>query len=1345
MQTEEYTKTQEIPPEEIREIRQSLKLSQAEAGELLGGGPSAFTKYENGSIKPSVALIKVLRFLQKRPEELAVITGRETQVNKPATTPFDVTSEHVSALKPRDFSTLVEKLLSSEAIEWNLPLDGIHVASQTTVSDGGEDARIEWQDGPERTNFLPNRLCQFQLKTGKISPAEAGEEVLTPKNRLKSMILKVLENRGSYIMLCSMPYTQKLIDRRLDNIRKNLQDQGFEDPFVRFYDSSKIALWVNYHPCIAIWLLRKTSPGLIDPSFGNWEHWSGRPEHYNSPWVDDLRLPSFREKLRSIVEIPKGVARVVGLSGIGKSRLVLEALSPTETEKSSGVKLSDLVLYAVESEVGSHKIKEYAWNLVNSGKRTMLVVDRCSEETRIDLTNIAKHSNSCLSLVTINWDIPHNTEKSENTIVVGKPESSFVENIVKSLAPDIIEPDRQRIIAFSEGDITCARIIAESWKQKGLTASENEDFLIQKFLGRDSNEYVYETAMLISALGGVEMEKAYGEKIELGEVVKFSKTLSVESFRGAMRKLKMRGVIRQQGSYVILKPNHIALSLAQRQWEEWKRNQWEEILVGTLPERLRARAVKQLALLNTKSIATDVVRCICGNRRFWHLPEQWGRNLKILVSLAEIDCQSVVNILEDILNPLNQAEIESITGTARHDLVRTLTKIAFANETFENAAILLFKLACGENENTINNATGQFKSLFPVRLGTTEAGSGKRFAVIKELKYKCDNNSNSGLSVIVEALLEGTKTHHFHRDIGPEIHGSRPALESWLPKTEKEAWDYVKKCVDYLVELAKRPDHIGQQARAGLGQRWHKYILDGLIEDVERWTKEVKKGHSYWPEALASLENFLEYGSDKLEPAVEKRVENLISSLTPDKLDDRIRFLITEMPFGYLKRKDIDHNKMFELQCEELKELVAELLDRKTKLIGLLPQLCIGQHRNARLFGYFLAEQVPDSLYWKNKIAEAFKSISDEQRNSDFLSGYMTGLNRRNPKEFEKFKRGSVKSPIFAPVLPALTSYTGISSNDVELIIEALEAGLMPYHEMFAWNVNTLSGLQPVEIAPLFDRLLKKENPLCFGLALHLMHLYSYRKKKLLEDLRPQLLLAARYPMMRTEKVYGKLSQEYCYETLMNWILSKGSTDADARETAIIIAKQLIAEDLTYDGERMIAQVLPNLLSNFAEIVWPLISNVLMEDGDCSWEDGRRSWRVSMILRGEPFTGNNPKPILNLPENILFGWCHANPKIGPAFIAQTFPLLKEHDQEIASEEFHPAIKRLLDEFGEREDILAALSANISAFSGWGSEADHLARYIEPLRSIENHDKGTVQRWAKKMLKHVEQYSQDRQE
>ena len=36
-------------PDEIRTIRERLGLSQTEAGELIGGGARAFTKYESGN------------------------------------------------------------------------------------------------------------------------------------------------------------------------------------------------------------------------------------------------------------------------------------------------------------------------------------------------------------------------------------------------------------------------------------------------------------------------------------------------------------------------------------------------------------------------------------------------------------------------------------------------------------------------------------------------------------------------------------------------------------------------------------------------------------------------------------------------------------------------------------------------------------------------------------------------------------------------------------------------------------------------------------------------------------------------------------------------------------------------------------------------------------------------------------------------------------------------------------------------------------------------------------------------------------------------------------------------
>ena len=61
---EKPVKPTELTPDDIRRIREKLGISQVEAGEMLGGGPRAFTKYESGTIKPTAATANLLRMLE---------------------------------------------------------------------------------------------------------------------------------------------------------------------------------------------------------------------------------------------------------------------------------------------------------------------------------------------------------------------------------------------------------------------------------------------------------------------------------------------------------------------------------------------------------------------------------------------------------------------------------------------------------------------------------------------------------------------------------------------------------------------------------------------------------------------------------------------------------------------------------------------------------------------------------------------------------------------------------------------------------------------------------------------------------------------------------------------------------------------------------------------------------------------------------------------------------------------------------------------------------------------------------------------------------------------------------
>lgn len=59
-----------IDPIFITQVRKKLHLDQREAAEIFGGGINAFSRYENGKTKPPLALVQLLRVLDRHPELL---------------------------------------------------------------------------------------------------------------------------------------------------------------------------------------------------------------------------------------------------------------------------------------------------------------------------------------------------------------------------------------------------------------------------------------------------------------------------------------------------------------------------------------------------------------------------------------------------------------------------------------------------------------------------------------------------------------------------------------------------------------------------------------------------------------------------------------------------------------------------------------------------------------------------------------------------------------------------------------------------------------------------------------------------------------------------------------------------------------------------------------------------------------------------------------------------------------------------------------------------------------------------------------------------------------------------
>jgi HTH-type transcriptional regulator/antitoxin MqsA len=60
----------QIDPAFIVGVRKKLALDQRHAAQIFGGGVNAFSRYESGRIRPPLALIKLLKVLDRHPELL---------------------------------------------------------------------------------------------------------------------------------------------------------------------------------------------------------------------------------------------------------------------------------------------------------------------------------------------------------------------------------------------------------------------------------------------------------------------------------------------------------------------------------------------------------------------------------------------------------------------------------------------------------------------------------------------------------------------------------------------------------------------------------------------------------------------------------------------------------------------------------------------------------------------------------------------------------------------------------------------------------------------------------------------------------------------------------------------------------------------------------------------------------------------------------------------------------------------------------------------------------------------------------------------------------------------------
>ncbi len=491
---------------------------------------------------------------------------------------LEVSADQIHSLQGRDadFVDLLRHLLYVEAFTHGLALGGIHVAAQITVADGGEDGRIEWKDGRERTDYLLTRFTVFQIKASAMSKAKCRGEVVDRKTKaLKPAIREVVDRSGSYIVFGTDRCSPLMLKDRIAGLKEGIKaatgkaDAGNVD----FYDANKIAAWVNRFPSIQGWAHEKIDGKCID-GLQSWESWSQNPRLRASSVAFALGKTKTQklDLARLIADIPRDLAqprtvlRLVGLSGLGKTRIALEMFRPPASRDDIAQAARSAAVVYAHSSIGPDQIVRilHQWRAHES--RLIFVVDDCSIELHRALDEVARHPDSNVSLMTLDFDLSTTNDQGMR-IELTPFEDAVIDAIVKDTCPGLGPAEISRVTHFADGFPVMAVLLGESLSGSNANwASLQDDILLRNIVwGRgvenEEGRNVISACSLFATIG------ISGNRTSERDFVASSLCeLSPEKFHKWVIHFEERGLIQRHGDVALVLPKPVALRLASGRW-----------------------------------------------------------------------------------------------------------------------------------------------------------------------------------------------------------------------------------------------------------------------------------------------------------------------------------------------------------------------------------------------------------------------------------------------------------------------------------------------------------------------------------------------------------------------------------------------------------------------------------------------------------------------------------------------------------------------------------------------------------------------------------------------------------
>jgi hypothetical protein len=1236
---------------------------------------------------------------------------------------FEVSGDDIKDLKPRPLVELLECLLENELASSGLPLSAASIALDINIPDGGEDGLVAWSGGVAETDFFPTRRCLFQSKSGTLSPADFVDELFKHSDRaeLKDRVITNFDRGGTYILFYAGPCTNKDKAARIDEMKKALTHfYGGTALEVRIYDRSDIARWARKHLPATIKALRLAKKSGLE-TFQTWDDWSGF-EANQINFVGNDQTQRFISLIRSGLRRPKEFIRIIGRSGLGKTRVVFEAFRRPE-------RTSDDPLQAILS--GSlayvdYLNEEHVVGLVAQLRHRatgVVVVDNCPEEVHERLLEQIKHEKSQLSLVTIDYHVDESPDKPGVFRFEPSP-TETIRAMIREMHPTLEVRDIEFIARYADGFPKIAALLRDVPLEIDVKVEPlNDKVLTDRLLrGRatmsEDVERVIEACALFVHLGFDGPVRRHREYV----AVKICGITSELFYERAM--FFMPRVLDKIGDYVRVSPVPLALRLAESYYNRKEPDAQARLFKDAdMPGDLKDALGKRFKDLSTSERAEEVTRRLLSPTDPFGRAEVLNTEQGSLIfrSLAEVNPQVAMQTLIREFGDWSTDQLLTI-GPGRRNLVWTLEMLAFNRDLFVQAALMLSRLAVAENETWGNNATGQFLHLFQPLLAGTEAGPEHRLEVIDRLL-----SSASDLRFIdlgVEALGRVLNEHGGGRMLGAETQRGR-VLKDWSPKTWGELFSYLEGAAERLTRYATKEDELGAKARK-LFARGIRYLVQYQRFDcLERSICEITTSYRRaWPEAVEEVQAALRYELKDGPSESVARVRSLLDLLQPADEIEQLRLVVSIPPFGNFEQDA--HGGLRDLSAAAATELAKSYASHFNRWNDIISLVSTGEQRQGFTFGYATGDLLSDKdqeAYVDSALLALIKA--GDQGNPAVLCGLLLALKPKNGALVSTTMSQVFVDASAARFAPYLVSALGPSADDLDRLLQLLSKGLLRPNDLRQLSYGrVLAPVDPESVCRFLMGLVRFELEGAYA-ALLIGYMYAKDEDKARwEACRPVFRSIASLPGIFEAKrdTFDKYALEESIKDLLQ-------SEADESELATALTTEILKvcskRELDFNAYAIMRPVFFELMQRYTTVTWPLV-RVALDNAK-----GTTEWHLLHLFESRALIHESKESaLLLLPQDEIKKWCSERPDLAPRLISSALPLFSYDGSTV---HVHPLVQHIIDQYGNDKRVLSAISANLGSFGFVGSLVPAFQQRLEFAKQFTHHKRSAVRQWANNLI------------